>query len=67
VQQQEVNLVDAELADALVEAAERLVVAVVANPEFRLDEDLERLTPDWRMPSPTSRSLKYAAAVSIRR
>jgi hypothetical protein len=40
VQEQQVDLVDAELAGALVEAVQRLVVAVVGDPDFRLDENL---------------------------
>lgn len=40
VQEQQVDLVDAELACALVERVQRLVVPVVADPDPRLDEDL---------------------------
>ena len=40
VQDQQVDLVDAELAGALLETVQRLVVAVVADPDLRLDEDL---------------------------
>jgi len=40
VQDQQVDLVDAELAGALVEAVQRLVVAVVADPDLGLHEDL---------------------------
>jgi hypothetical protein len=40
VQDQEVDLVDAELARALLEAVQRLVVAVVANPDLGLEEHL---------------------------
>ena len=40
VQEQQVELLDAELADALVERVQRGVVAVVADPDLRLDEDL---------------------------
>ena len=40
VQDQQVDLLDAELAGALVEGVQRLVVAVVADPDLRLDEDL---------------------------
>ena len=40
VQDQQVDLVDAELAGALLEAVQRLVVAVVADPDLGLDEDL---------------------------
>ena len=42
VQDQQVDLVDAELAGALVEAVQRLVVAVVADPDLGLQEDLPR-------------------------
>ena len=40
MQDQQVDLVDAELAGALVEAVQRLVVAVVADPDLGLNEDL---------------------------
>src|SRR5438270_11118712 len=40
VQEQQVDLVDAELAGALVEAVQRLVVAVVADPNLGLQEDV---------------------------
>src|SRR4029453_1201838 len=40
VQDQQVEGVDAELAGALVEGVQGLVVAVVADPDLRLDEDL---------------------------
>jgi hypothetical protein len=40
MQEQQVDLVDAQLAGALVESAQRSVVAVVGDPELRLDEDL---------------------------
>lgn len=40
VQEQQVDPVDAELCGALLEAVQGLVVAVVADPDLRLDEDL---------------------------
>ena len=40
VQDQQVDLLDAELAGALVEAVQRFVVAVVADPDLGLQEDL---------------------------
>src|SRR5439155_10790543 len=40
VQEQQVDLVYAELAGALVEAVQRLVVAVVADPNLGLQEDV---------------------------
>jgi len=40
VQDQQVDLVDAEFAGALVEAVQGFVVAVVADPDLRLEEDL---------------------------
>jgi hypothetical protein len=40
VQDQQVDLVDPELACALVERVQRLVVAVIGDPDLRLDEDL---------------------------
>jgi len=52
MQQQQVEALDAELAGALVECVQRVLVAEM---------------PDRRTPSPTWRSLKYEAAVSIRR
>jgi hypothetical protein len=45
VQQEEVDVVDAEPAKAAVEADECLVVAVVADPELRDDEDLAAVDP----------------------
>ena len=65
VQDEQVELVDAELADRLVERVQRLVVAVVADPDLGLDEHPARSRPERRMPSPTCRSLPYAAAVSM--
>ena len=69
VQDQQVDLVDAELAGALVEGVQRLVVAVVGDPDLGLDEDLRavdaRSARNRRSASPTSRSLPYAAAVSM--
>jgi len=40
VQDEQVDLLDAELARALLEAVQRLVVAVVGDPDLRLDEDV---------------------------
>ena len=58
VEDQQVDLVDAELAGALVEAVQGLVVAVVADPDLGLDEDLVAVDAGAaRMASPTSRSL----------
>ena len=58
VQDEQVDLVDAELAGALVEAVQRLVVAVVADPDLGLDEDLVPVDAGARAwPRPTSRSL----------
>lgn len=50
VQEQQVDRVDAELRRALLEPVQRLVVAVVADPQLRG-------MPEPRMASPTSRSL----------
>ena len=58
VQDQQVDLVDAELARALVEAVQRLVVAVVGDPDLRFDEDLRPVDVRVGEPSPTSFSLK---------
>ena len=58
VQDQQVDLVDAELAGALVEAVQGLVVAVVADPDLGLDEDLGAVDAGAaRIASPTCRSL----------
>jgi hypothetical protein len=40
VEDQQVDLVDAELSGALLEAMQRLVVSVVADPDLGLEEDL---------------------------
>jgi hypothetical protein len=40
VQDEQVDLVDAELGGALLEPVQRLVVAVVGDPDLRLDEDV---------------------------
>jgi len=40
VQDQQVELLDAELAHSLLERVPRLVIAVVGGPYLRLDEDL---------------------------
>jgi hypothetical protein len=40
VEDEQVDLVDAELAGALVEGVQGLVVAVVGDPDLGLDEDL---------------------------
>jgi len=45
VQQDEIDVVDAEAAQTSVEADERLVVAVVADPELGDDEDLAAVDP----------------------
>ena len=42
VQDQQVDLLDTELAGALLERVERLLVAVVADPDLRLDEHVAR-------------------------
>ncbi len=67
MQKQQVDLVDAQFASALVESAQRPVVAVVADPELRLDEDLISPPCPRPMPSPASRSFMYPAALSISR
>ena len=56
VQDQQVDLVDAELARALLEGVQRLVVSVVADPDLGLQEDLRAVrrselctaSPTWR-------------------
>jgi hypothetical protein len=67
VQQEQVEVVEAEAAEAALEADESLVVAVVADHSFVVTNNSPRSMPAARMPSPTSRSLSYEAAVSINR
>ena len=43
VQQQQVDLLDPQLGCALIERVERLVIAVVADPDLGLDEDLSAI------------------------
>jgi hypothetical protein len=57
VQQEEVDVVDAEPPQAAVEADECLVVAVVADPELGDMKIWLRSIAARRIPSPTSRSL----------
>ena len=57
VEDQQVDLLDAELAGALLEGVQRLVVAVVADPDLRLDEDVGAVEAGGGDASPTSRSL----------
>ena len=45
MQHQQVDLVDTELARALLKAVQRLVVAVVADPDLRLQEHLRAVKP----------------------
>lgn len=45
MEDEEVNVVDAELAGTLVEPVQRLVVAVVADPDLGLDEHLVPVDP----------------------
>ena len=45
MQEQQVELLDAELAGALLERVQRGVVAVVADPDFRFDEDIVTRNP----------------------
>ena len=45
MQDQQIDLVDTELAGALLEAVQRLVVAVVADPDLGLQEDLRAVQP----------------------
>ena len=68
VQQVQVDGVEAELAGAHVERVQRSVVAVVADPQLGLDEQLgPRRSPLAAIAAPTSRSLRYDAAVSTMR
>ena len=57
VQDQQVDLVDAELTGALLEAVQRLVVSVVADPDLGLQEDLRPSRSERCTASPTWRSL----------
>jgi|RhiMetStandDraft_4_1073278.scaffolds.fasta_scaffold03621_5 hypothetical protein len=45
MQDQQVDLVDSQLAGALAEAAQRLVIAVVADPNLGLQEHLRAIQP----------------------
>jgi hypothetical protein len=65
VEDQQVDLGDAELGRALVECVQGLVVAVVADPDLRLDEDVPSIKAGAADASPTSRSFPYPAAVSM--
>jgi hypothetical protein len=58
VQDQQVQLIDPELSAGLLEGVQRLVVAVVADPNLGLNEDLGPFTPERRIPSPTCRSFR---------
>jgi hypothetical protein len=62
VQQVEVDVVEAEPAEAGVEADLRGVVAVVADPKLGGDEDLVAVDAGAAVPSPTSRSLRTLCA-----
>lgn len=60
MEDQEVELFDAEFACALVEGMQSLVVSVVGDPDLRLDEDVRAIesgSPDRRIASPTPFSL----------
>lgn len=65
VQDQQVDLVEAELARALVEGVQGLVVAVVGDPHLRLDEDL-RAVEAGATQKPTQR-LAHLALVAVGR
>ena len=65
MQDEQVDLIDAELSGALLEAVQRLLVAVVADPDLRLQEDLGPVQLGGVNRLATSRSFPYAAAVSI--
>lgn len=45
MEDEQVDLFDAELAGALLKPVQRLVVAVVGDPDLRLDEDLGAVQP----------------------
>ena len=57
VQDQEIDLIDTEFPSTLLEAVQRLVVSVVADPNLGLQEDLGSIQPEWCTASPTCRSL----------
>ena len=67
VEQEEVDVVEAEAPQAAFEADEGLFVAVVAEPQLRRDEQVGAVDAEARIAAPTSRSLSYEAAVSIKR
>ena len=62
VQDEQVDLVDAELAGTLVEAMQGLVVAVVADPDLGSTKTSAASSPEAARASPTSRSLPSTPA-----
>jgi hypothetical protein len=56
VKDQQVEPLDAELADALLERVQGGVGAVVADPDLGLDEDVPGRMSERLIASPTSRS-----------
>jgi hypothetical protein len=63
--QEEIDIVRAELHQRLRERLARLVRLVEAVVEFARDEDVARSVPDARTASPTPCSLPYISAVSM--
>jgi hypothetical protein len=65
VQDQQVDLVNTQLGRALVECVQRLVIAVIADPDLRLDEDLAAVNARAADPLGDLTFVCIAAAVSI--
>ena len=65
VDQEQVDVVEAELLERPLEGAARVVRAVIAVVQLACDVDVAPVEPDSRIPSPTSLSLPYISAVSM--
>ena len=66
VHQQQVDVVDAEIGEALVDRAREIVRRADIRANFGAQKDVvTRGTPEARMPSPTPRSVPYFQAVSM--
>jgi hypothetical protein len=65
VHQEQVEIVDVEVAQRLVEGAEGVVVRVEPVVELAVTKISPRSRPDARTASPTSFSLPYISAVSM--
>jgi hypothetical protein len=58
VEQEEVDVVEAESSKASIEAAQSRLVPVVADTRFVVTNSSPRAIPEFRIPSPTSRSFR---------